>query len=395
MATKSYVSLTVARGVSAAAQMVLLVVVARAVGGATFGYVAATFGVVAVVSTLADGGVATAAMRDVAKERLAAGAAIARLSRTICLVVAALLVAGLVLLGAWRDPLFLSLAPLAVWGAAEKNGETWGLVLVARDREGLFSSVVAGRRLAALLLFLAVPLDDPVLRFSTSLAVTSAVAWGVLQVAAGRLLPAGPRAPLRAVWHNRAFGINALAGQVRDLDTFLVAAVSSPLGAGAYGLGTRLWQPVLIAANAAVNIVLRDASRAEPDVTRRVLARGWMYAVALAVVLPVVALALGPVLRWAVPWLDLAGVLTVGFLGAAVVLVGYGSVVATALVALGDEVVVSRLNLGFAAGHVLVVLVVAATAPEWAIGLVLTVPYLLKIAAFQHRLATLPVREPV
>lgn len=396
MAARSYASLTLARGISAAAQMVLLVLVARATDASTFGLLAATFGVLSVLATVADFGVATVSMRYAARDQLEHASRIARMSERVCLAAGVVALTVLVTLGLTAYPVLLLLAPLALWSLAEKNGETWGLIHLAVGSERLFMSVVAGRRVLALVIFVlgwALSVGHPVLLFSSALAVSSAAGWILLRVRAVPLVPSAGAAPLSALWEHRAFAINALAGQIRDLDAFLVTAFASAAVAGPYGLGARLWQPVLIAANAAVNLVLRDTTRLGLQGTHQRMRRAWWPLPVAAVLGPLLVLLLAPVLRWAVPWLDDAGVATIASLGVATLFIGYGSIIATALVSCDDEAFVSRANILFALVHVALVAVTALVAPGWVIGLAVAVPYIAKVTLFQHRLGRLARRE--
>lgn len=396
MAARSYASLTLVRGISAASQMVLLILVARTTDASTFGVLAATFGVLSVLATVADFGVATVSMRYAARDQLEHASRIARMSELVCLAAGVGALVALVALGFAGHPDLLQLAPLALWSLAEKNGETWGLIHLAVGSEGLFMSVVAGRRVLALLIFVvgwALSVDHPVLLFSSALAVSSAAGWLLLRLRAVPLVPSAGAAPLSALWEHRAFAVNALAGQIRDLDAFLVTAFASAAVAGPYGLGARLWQPVLIAANAAVNLVLRDTTRLGLQGTYRQLRWAWWPLPVAVIIGPLVVLLLAPVLRWAVPWLDDAGVATVASLGVATLFIGYGSIIATALVSCDDEAFVSRANIFFALFHVALVALAAPVAPGWVIALAVAVPYIVKVTLFQHRLVRLARRE--
>lgn len=264
---------------------------ARLAGPAEFGVLAATVGVLMAASALADFGVGAYLTRTRAatpdSPHLRGAIAINEWSAAG---VGAAAVALLIGLGTQVDIVFLYLAPLGLWIAAEKLCDgLLSLAIADGDTQENTISVLLRRGLAlggfvgGLML-----LDSVSLAYSVAAAVASVIGAVAVELRLRARLPKG-RAPMRSVLSRSwPFWINTAATQARNLDASAVALFASPAIAGLYALPSRLTSPLRMIPTTLAQVALPSAARQNAKVFKELLR-------ALAVVMSVMAIVLGTV----------------------------------------------------------------------------------------------------
>jgi O-antigen/teichoic acid export membrane protein len=255
--------LLLSRVLSAALQSATLVLLARWTGPATFGLAASVTGVLILVGTVADFGLSSLLLRNQsADEQSAATSTILRLNLLISGGLTIAVGVGLTVLALTTSRSgLLMLLPLAVWMAAEKNGDVWLSLATAAGRTHLVTVSLLVRRGLSLVLFvlLAQALAAP-LAFALALAIGSVTANLVMRT----------NIPVRAAPHDvsyrsvaRAalpFLLNSLAAMVRNVDVAIVSAAAGPVAAGIYAVPSRLASPLRMLPTTMSPLIVRYAA---------------------------------------------------------------------------------------------------------------------------------------
>jgi len=311
-----FLGILAARALGSLLQAVALVVLARSVPAAEFGFVNVVIAVVGIVLVATGLGLSLFVPFARARGEADALAAALRLNTTTNVLSALVLVpavavwaassgapAGAVLIGA-------SLA-------LERNVDTLLGVPVADGDAKVSALSMLVRRTVALAVFLpGLTLGaDPVWAFSSGL-VVGALAAQLHVRRAVRGLPGDARAvPVRTVvGRSWPFLAANLTGQARTLDVSVVALVLGAAHAGLYAAAVKLVQPLLLVPQSLAAVVMPHATRLEPAAARRLGARlAVMFLACLVPAVPVVLLAedvvvlvmgpgyagAGPALGWA------------------------------------------------------------------------------------------------
>lgn len=255
--------LLLARVVSAVLQSATLVLLARWAGPATFGLVASVTGILLLVGTVADFGLAGLLLRNQSLDRSSATAGvILRLNFLISTGLTMGVAVALTALGlstSW--PGLLMLVPLAIWMAAEKNGDVWLSLATAAGRSHLVTVSLLVRRGLSLLLFIVLAEGIATsLAFAVALAVGSVTANVLMRVTL-KVNPTQGEHSYRSVARAALpFLFNSLAAMVRNLDVAIVSAAAGPVAAGIYAVPSRLTSPLRMLPTTMSPLIVRYAA---------------------------------------------------------------------------------------------------------------------------------------
>lgn len=291
--------LLASRLTSVALQAVTLVLLARWVGPSSFGVAAAVMGVLTVAGALADLGLGPLLLRQRSADRsYRRTTQILRTNAATSVGLAVLAVAVLGVLGTTTGSSALhGLIPLAIWVAAEKNGDLWLNLATSEGRTQVSALSILLRRGLGLGLFVSLSVVLPTLwAFSTGLAVGSIVANLVIR---RLLVHARTDAPsteiiqlVREAW---PFYLNSVAAQARNLDVMIVSGVAGPVAAGVYAVPARMTSPLRLLPTSLSPIIVRYAALGTPSALRAIR----HVSIIVMVVMPAVMLAVAV----AAPWL--------------------------------------------------------------------------------------------
>ncbi|MBY4225579.1 lipopolysaccharide biosynthesis protein [Rhodococcus fascians] len=289
-----------------------MALLARTIGPAEFSIFAASYGIAIIIQTVTDFGLTAHIIRSRAVEPKGrqAGSAlhlVARINVAVCIL-------GLTAAGtaAFFNSALVPLIPLAVWVAADKHVEAWlGIPLADGAVWQNASSLIFRRSIALFFLLFGIALGRSELYlYCLGLAVGSIVAAISVQIVNTRKVAVGQAFSLkRTLAESYPFYSNSVATQMRNLDTFLVALVLSPVASGLYGAASRLTSPLRIVPTSFANILMpaaaRQAGGTSGKLTRPVIMliafTSVMYA-AIAIVMPyAVPLLLGVEYEHAIP----------------------------------------------------------------------------------------------
>lgn len=263
-----------ARLAGAGLQAITLAAFARASGPAEFGMVVAVQGVIVVFSAVAGLGLGPHSLRTYARQGSINVKAIVlnrRASAALLGVLATLFVVCDVL---FEVPGFrtISLLPLAVVAASDKNTELWSNLAIASGSVKLVALAQLLNRLFMLACFLLLNAMTP----DATLSYTSAIAAGA--IVANTLMRTKLRRRIatdsvaddtrRLLREARPFLLNTIGAQLRNLDVALVAAIGGPSVSGSYALPARLISPLRMAPNALAPVLLRLSSSRDVNVSR-------------------------------------------------------------------------------------------------------------------------------
>lgn len=209
---------------------------------------------------------------------------------------AVLLSSGMSLLAlAWAtsSTTLLHCLPLALWFAAEKNGEVWLGLATAQNRAHLSTLSLLIRRGGALALFMGLlELWAPTIAFSLA-SVTASVAGNCLirALMTSSIDRTGSMdIPVRLlVAKARPFYTNSIASQLRQFDLLVVQLVAGPLAAAAFAVPSRLMSPLRLAASAAAPSILKSSASGEQDGLRVAIRLSLMIQTAMTLCLALVA----------------------------------------------------------------------------------------------------------
>ncbi len=255
---------------SAVLQSAALVLLARWAGPADFGVTASVMGVIILLGTVADFGLSGLLLRNQSVDaRSASTGTILRLNLIISTGLTVVVAAGLALLGLLlsEETVLLTLIPLAVWMAAEKNGDVWLSLATAAGRTHLVTLSLLLRRGLGLVLFVALALAWPApLAFAVALAASSVVTNLVMRSRLRMRVPAPADKPgYRAVaLAALPFLLNSLAAMVRNVDVAIVSAAAGPVAAGIYAVPSRLASPLRMLPTTMSPLIVRYAALGTP-----------------------------------------------------------------------------------------------------------------------------------
>lgn len=269
---KQFSALLFSRGLSSLIQAVSLLLFVRWAGAEAFGLIAVITSVAAVLYTLSDWGAGIHIPRSRAKESddlVAGGLAVSVIGNTMA---AALLTSAVLAAAIWGDVnAWLVLVPLAL--AAEQCTEAGLTVSVAdRVKRVVFFSLLI-RRLVMLVLFVGLCwlTGEPIMAYCIA-SLASAVS-GTFHVGLDlrRRLSGIARVKVRfQLWKEFSpFVLENVSSATRNLDTTIVAALTSVQATGFYSAAFRLTKPLNQIGGAATAVLVPHASRSSlADVKR-------------------------------------------------------------------------------------------------------------------------------
>ena len=289
-----FLGILVSRGLGSVLQAVALVVLARSVEAAEFGFVNVVIASVGIV--LVATGLGLSVFVPFVRARGEADAVLAalRLNTVTNLVSALVLVPAIaVWAGVWGAPWGAVLIGASL--ALERNVDTVLGVPIADGDARVAAASMLLRRTVALTVFLPAlgAGADPVWAFSAGL-LTGALAAQVHVRRAVRDLPGDPKTVAARVVVGRSWPFLAsnLTGQARSLDVTVVAAVLGAGAAGLYAAAVKLVQPLLLVPQSLAAVLVPHSTRLDPSAARRIALR--LVAAFLACLLPAV-----PLVVWA------------------------------------------------------------------------------------------------
>lgn len=261
---KQFSALLLSRGLSSLIQAVSLLLFVRWAGAEAFGLIAVITSVAAVLYTLSDWGAGIHIPRSRAKESnelVAGGLAVSIIGNTMA---AALLTSAVIAAVIWGSVnVWLVLIPLAL--AAEQCTEAGLTVSVAdRVKRVVFISLLT-RRLVMLVLFVGLYwlTGDPLMAYGIA-SLASAVS-GTVHAALDlrRRLHGIERVQVRLqLWKEFSpFVLENVSSATRNLDTTIVAALTSVQATGFYSAAFRLTKPLNQIGGAATAVLVPHASR--------------------------------------------------------------------------------------------------------------------------------------
>jgi len=292
---RQFIWIVSGRFAAAALQAILMLVLARSVSPAEFGFFAAPYGAITVVQVLFDFGLPTLIITLRSKDRndRVVPAALAWNDRLAAMMALALLLVTLAL-GLWLDSRYFELLPLAVWAAAERNADVWLGVTLADGDAFVNTANLVARRFSALLVFFVASVAtsfSPLFLFSASVAGTALAS----SFFAHRYVT--PRLPLRAssplkhlIGRSWPFWTTSVATQARNFDTVLTAAFAGVSEAGFYAAASRLTGPLRLFATSLATVLLPAAARQKASDARQLRKVIFMVTLASAAVYGVLAL---------------------------------------------------------------------------------------------------------
>lgn len=263
-------ALAFARGMSALAQAVLLVLLARAIGPHDFGVLSVFFSVQFFVFTIAGLNAHTYIAREVATKH--DGAARAALSLNAITLSGALAAAALGALLLWSEPALM----LATWANAvalffEGRTETRLAISFARREIVPAASAIGGRAALSIALYLGLAAVgvDLLLAYTVARFAAASAGWLVarLAVRSSWTQPAARRS--RTFAEQLPLAVSIATGSVRNLDNLVVTAVANAATAGVYAAATRLLSPFAIVPSAMTSLVVPRAAQASTSAVRR------------------------------------------------------------------------------------------------------------------------------
>lgn len=277
---KQFSALLFSRGLSSLIQAVSLLLLVRWAGAEAFGIIAVIISVAAVLYALSDWGAAVHVPRSRAKELhelVAGGLAVSVIGNSLA---AALLTSGVVaaiVINEWN--IWLALLPLAL--AAEQFTEAGLTVSVAdRIKSVVFINLLL-RRLTMLMVFVGTyyVADDAVLAYAVGCIFSAAC--GVVHVGFDlrvRLRGKNKARVHLGLWREFSpYVLENISSSSRNLDTTIVAALTSVQSTGYYSAAFRLTKPLNQIGGAATAVLLPHASRSS---TRQVKRAGTKLCVA-------------------------------------------------------------------------------------------------------------------
>jgi len=253
------------RILAALLQAVTLVLVARAVSPAEFGFLGAFLGLATIAQTVVDVGISTFIIRErSANPRSGAIAVAMKLNTITSALLATLTAAVLLVLGLTTNGVYLAMIPLAIWIGAERNADARLSVVFADGDVKINVANLLARRTATVSLFFLLHL--------TGMPAILAYACGSAVAAAGssafanyfvrrRVSPASDISFPDLFRQSYPYWVHSMATQARNADVTLVGIFAGATQAGFYSSGSRLTNPLQILPYSLANILLPEATR--------------------------------------------------------------------------------------------------------------------------------------
>ena len=321
--------------VSAALQLVVIVLLARGLEPARFAGVASANVVMMAVVALNGFGLIRQVQyrRSVDRDDPDLPAIFAVWQRFTVASAVLWLVGCLVLWQVTGDELFAQLTPIAVWLVFEQVTTMWNGISLVDDRaHDLMTSYLWRRGPVVLALLVALAADlDVVWTWSLSLALGSVLAYltGLRRAVpwSRRVVPG--RRPPGEVRFDFGFWWTEVGATVRDLDVVAITLVSATTG-GVYALPARLVRPMNLVTVAVTSVAFPRIARLRVVTQKQLLAGCVLGTVPVAVIAGVTALAAGLLPRL-VGDEYAASVPVLRVLCLAAVVVGFGALVVTFL----------------------------------------------------------------
>lgn len=268
------------RVAAALLQAALMLLLARTVSPAEFGFFAAPYGVATVVQTVFDLGLPSLAVKRRSRD---AGdgqvTTLLHLNSRLSLAMALAMLVVTVVLGFLVDDRYFFLLPLSLWAAAERNADAWlGVALADGDVWVNMCNLVARRTLNLVTFGILISLGgvQPLLAFSIGSAVAAVASNVFAKYFVKKRLPSPGELRLRsAVGQSWPFWLSSVSSQARNADTAITALLAGATQAGLYGAASRLTGPLRLFATSLASLLLPAASRRSgPDLIRLVRAIG-------------------------------------------------------------------------------------------------------------------------
>ena len=336
--------MTLGKATSAAAQMVMLLFLARTLEAENLAVLLAVYSIASVVAALGDLGLGTLGMRELVYGDPRKSERVFALASKLAIIAAAL---GLVTFGAASlfIPLLFPCLPLLLWGPIERATENRSLRLIADGRSAKVSLLNGARRLSSLVLFLLLArFVEAAFAFSFSLLISSVL----FHLLICRWSPASRIASSSSPWallrEASPFTFTSLSGQMRNLDVPLVTSIIGGSSAAAYGLGARLASPVMLIYSSVSSLILvrtrTFTSRKVLTLVSTLLSVSTLLAIGISINAHSFALLLTPY----VPWLTLANSQVLLIVTCSYLFAGTSILLGSMLVAYGKQKILMSIN---------------------------------------------------
>lgn len=256
-----------ARVVSAAAQAVLLLLLARLVGLDAFALIAGLLGVMTFVSACSDLGVTTATTRCAAAGDTTLLGALRRLNRVIGLVGAVVTaVAILTIFAVQPDSRWLMMLPLVVWIFAERVAEfQFAFQVGAGSVTRAVLNLVVRKSIPTFALGVAfIAPVDPLLLIVSGYAIGGVTAICVGGAPPERQVHGRDRALRTALKEAFPFWLNSVGAQARQVDVALVGQFAGTAVASAYAPAARMIGPLRLIPTTLAQAALPHLTQADP-----------------------------------------------------------------------------------------------------------------------------------
>ena len=258
-----YLWLVVSRVAAAVLQAATVLLLARWTQPSTFGQIVAVLGVLVVLGALADLGLGPLLLREKSSDHdSSVTAGILRLNFLTSGALLFCTAAGIGILSI-NSKEYLALLPLAIWIAAEKNGDVWLNVAIADGRTHLSAASLMLRRTLSLGLFVGISkFCDVPLAFALGQAIASVLVNFVMRALLRPAVNYRP-APTYRQLTRRAFPfyLNSVGAQLRNLDVAIVFAVGGSLAGGVYAVPARLTSPMRMLPASLGPVIMRYATK--------------------------------------------------------------------------------------------------------------------------------------
>lgn len=332
------------RATSAAAQMVMLLVLTALVSANDLAILLAVYSLAAIVAALGDIGLGTLAARERSYGIPSKADNAIRLADRLAVVIS--LTASVLLIGLSNvNGALLSCVPLLVWAPIERATETRALRLIADGKVVKVAFLAGGRRIIGLGGFVALCLViDAKWAFTISLAVSAIVAQILVKtwVPLTSCSSYSSRGLLREAL---PFTFTSISGQMRNLDVPIITALIGGPPAAAYGLGARFASPVMLIFSSLSSLILVRARKfTAPQLNRLVISlisAGGGVAVSLVVLAPHLT-------RFAsqfVSWIGVAEMRILAMVTASYIFAGVGIILGSICVAFHLQNELVRVNI--------------------------------------------------
>ncbi|ALE72513.1 hypothetical protein AD006_11865 [Pseudonocardia sp. EC080610-09] len=274
---KTFLSASIARVAGAVAQAAMGIALARSVAPSEYGVVTALIGVFLVWFIVADVGMSSFAGRSYAVGKIDEVRTILWFSGRAALggTIGGVALLALVVPGVPRT-LLAALSLLVIAQGLEKYCETRLAVVIAADLATAVATSILLRRLVSCAVFLLLLVADAgpgTMLYAIGMASGAAIGSVHIRQLLRRhgVVARRATAVVDVLRRSVPFAINDLSVQSRALDVFLVAALTSPAGAGFYSAASKLTSPFQLLSSTLAAVVLPATARADYGARRRLL----------------------------------------------------------------------------------------------------------------------------